>query len=116
MKSILVTNTKWKKPTAHATCSYIDSSEYASGPIRRCLFIDYIIIYYIHCLNRVTSICLLPFYILFCLLVGLSVCLSFLPVRYVLRMSCMCMRAWVREYVLMYVCILCACHHCHIVY
>ena len=27
----------------HAICSYIDSSGYASGPIRRCLFIDYII-------------------------------------------------------------------------
>ena len=29
----------------HAICSFIDSSGYASGPIRRCLFIDYIIIY-----------------------------------------------------------------------
>ena len=28
----------------HATCCYIDSSGYASGPIRICLFIDYIII------------------------------------------------------------------------
>ena len=27
----------------HSICSYIDSSGYASGPIRRCLFIDYII-------------------------------------------------------------------------
>ena len=27
----------------HAICSYIDSSGYASGPIRMCLFIDYII-------------------------------------------------------------------------
>ena len=27
----------------HAICSYIDSSGYASGPIRICLFIDYII-------------------------------------------------------------------------
>ena len=27
----------------HAICSDIDSSGYASGPIRRCLFIDYII-------------------------------------------------------------------------
>ena len=27
----------------HAICSFIDSSGYASGPIRRCLFIDYII-------------------------------------------------------------------------
>ena len=27
----------------HAICSFIDSNGYASGPIRRCLFIDYII-------------------------------------------------------------------------
>ena len=27
----------------HAICSFIDSSGYASGPIRICLFIDYII-------------------------------------------------------------------------
>ena len=27
----------------HAICSYIDLSGYASGPIRKCLFIDYII-------------------------------------------------------------------------
>ena len=27
----------------HAICSFIDSIGYASGPIRRCLFIDYII-------------------------------------------------------------------------
>ena len=31
-------------PANHAICSYIDSSGYASGPIRICLFIDYIII------------------------------------------------------------------------
>ena len=31
------------RPTNHAICSFIDSSGYASGPIRRCLFIDYII-------------------------------------------------------------------------
>ena len=31
-------------PANHAMCSFIDSSEYASGPIRICLFIDYIII------------------------------------------------------------------------
>ena len=30
-------------PANHALCSFIDSSGYASGPIRRCLFIDYII-------------------------------------------------------------------------
>ena len=30
-------------PANHAICSFIDLSEYASGPIRRCLFIDYII-------------------------------------------------------------------------
>ena len=28
----------------HAICSFIDSSGYASGPIRTCLFIDYILI------------------------------------------------------------------------
>ena len=28
----------------HAICSFFDSSGYTSGPIRRCLFIDYIII------------------------------------------------------------------------
>ena len=31
-------------PANHAICSFIDSSGYASGPIRRCLFRDYIII------------------------------------------------------------------------
>ena len=31
------------RPANHAICSYIDLSGYASGPIRRCLFIDYII-------------------------------------------------------------------------
>ena len=31
------------RPANHAICSYIDSSGYASGPIRMCLFIDYII-------------------------------------------------------------------------
>ena len=29
-------------PANHAICSYIDSSGYAFGPIRTCLFIDYI--------------------------------------------------------------------------
>ena len=33
------------RPANHAICSFIDSSGYASGPIRRCLFIDYIIKY-----------------------------------------------------------------------
>ena len=33
-------------PANHAICSFIDSSGYASGPIRRCLFIDYIIMVY----------------------------------------------------------------------
>ena len=32
------------RPANHAICSFIDSSGYASGPIRICLFIDYIII------------------------------------------------------------------------
>ena len=31
------------RPANHAIFSFIDSSGYASGPIRRCLFIDYII-------------------------------------------------------------------------
>ena len=31
------------RPANHAICSYIDSSGYASGPIRICLFLDYII-------------------------------------------------------------------------
>ena len=31
------------RPANHAICSFIDSSGYAFGPIRRCLFIDYII-------------------------------------------------------------------------
>ena len=31
------------RPANHAICSFIDSRGYASGPIRRCLFIDYII-------------------------------------------------------------------------
>ena len=31
------------RPVNHAICSFIDSSGYASGPIRICLFIDYII-------------------------------------------------------------------------
>ena len=30
----------------HAICSFIDSSGYASGPIKRCLFRDYIIKYF----------------------------------------------------------------------
>ena len=32
------------RPANHAMCRFIDSSGYASGPIRRSLFIDYIII------------------------------------------------------------------------
>ena len=32
----------------HAICSFIDSSGYASGPIRICLFIDYIITTFIY--------------------------------------------------------------------
>ena len=38
-------------PANHAICSFIDSGGYASGPIRRCLFIDYIIICLILCLT-----------------------------------------------------------------
>ena len=37
----------------HAICSYIDSSGYASGPIGRCLFIDYIINDLVHTLHKV---------------------------------------------------------------
>ena len=37
------------RPANHAICSFIDSSGYASGPIRRCLFIDYIIILIMLC-------------------------------------------------------------------
>ena len=40
-------------PANHAICSFIDSSRYASWPIRRCLFIDYIIIYIIQLLTFV---------------------------------------------------------------
>ena len=39
------------RPANHAICSFIDSSGYASGPIRRCLFIDYIITYLIFVKN-----------------------------------------------------------------
>ena len=35
------------RPANHVICSFIDSSGYASGPIRRCLFIDYKIIFFI---------------------------------------------------------------------
>ena len=43
----LVTNIEWKKPAALATCNDIDLSWYVSGPIRRYLFIDDIIMTYI---------------------------------------------------------------------
>ena len=39
----------------HAICSFIDSSGYASGPIRRCLFIDYIIMFEISHYFRIGS-------------------------------------------------------------
>ena len=63
MTSILVTNIEWEKPAAHEICSFIDSSGKASGPIKRCLFVGYIIkyltkvyagyycLYYIHAHN-----------------------------------------------------------------
>ena len=35
------------RPVNHAICSYIDSSGYASGPMRERLFIDYIVIDFI---------------------------------------------------------------------
>ena len=34
-------------PANHAICSFIDSSGYAFGPVRRCLFIDYVIMGFI---------------------------------------------------------------------
>ena len=39
------------RPANHAICSFIDSSRYASGPIRIFLFIDYIIKKYIKLKN-----------------------------------------------------------------
>ena len=39
------------RPASHAICSFIDSSGYASGPIRRCLFIGNIIMCVIACCN-----------------------------------------------------------------
>ena len=44
MKSILVTKIELEKPAAHVICSFMDSGGKASGPIKRCLFIGYIII------------------------------------------------------------------------
>ena len=44
------------RPANHAICSFIDSSGYASGPIRRCLFIDYIIILYSTWVNGEASL------------------------------------------------------------
>ena len=57
------------RPANHAICSFIDSSGYASGPIRRCLFIDYIIISFIFCILNVIFIdcvtsCTFPFELL----------------------------------------------------
>ena len=49
------------RPASHAICSFIDSSGYASGPIRRCLFIDYIIKRF----SRPVSISALYAYIVF---------------------------------------------------
>ena len=43
MKSILVTNIEWEKPATHMICSFMDSSGWASGPIKRCLLKGYII-------------------------------------------------------------------------
>ena len=44
MKSILVTIIEWEKPAAHVTCSFMDLSGKTSGPVKRCIFIGYIII------------------------------------------------------------------------
>ena len=38
-------------PANHAICCFIDSSGYASGPIRRRLFIDYIIKFFMNSLD-----------------------------------------------------------------
>ena len=43
------------RPANHAICSFIDSSGYASGPIRICLFIDYIINIFIIQLRKKTD-------------------------------------------------------------
>ena len=43
-----VTNIEREKPAANVICSSMDSSGYASWPIKRCLFIGYIIIVYIY--------------------------------------------------------------------
>ena len=40
------------RPANHAICSFIDSSGYASGPIRRCLFKDYIINQIVRSMNQ----------------------------------------------------------------
>ena len=40
------------RPANHAMCSFIDSSGYASGPIRICLFIDHIIYIFYHMTSR----------------------------------------------------------------
>ena len=42
------------RPANHAICSFIDSSGYAFGPIRRCLFIDYIIRVFEHCIDPIS--------------------------------------------------------------
>ena len=39
------------RPANHAICSFIDLSRYASGPIRICLFIDYIIKPFTDCMR-----------------------------------------------------------------
>ena len=44
------------RPANHAICSFIGSSGYASGPIRRCLCIDYIIMSDISQFVNVSSI------------------------------------------------------------
>ena len=44
------------RPANHAICSFIDSSGYASGPIRRCLFIDYIIIKNISFMKKINRV------------------------------------------------------------
>ena len=43
------------RPVNYAICSYMDLSGYASGPIRKCLFIDFIIMELMTCLNALSQ-------------------------------------------------------------
>ena len=58
------------RPASHAICSFIDSSGYESGPIRTCLFIDYIIInftyFHVMIMPILSHQFILNFYLLSC--------------------------------------------------